>query len=127
MIQGGTYLNIIDNSGAKKVCCLKVSGGYRRRYAGVGDLIVVSVKSLRAKRRATSKAKKGEIFKALVVRTKASTKQFSGENISFFENAAVLLTNQKKFVGTRVFGVLPKKFRYTKFLRLTSLSSGLIN
>jgi len=125
MIQAGTFLNVIDNSGAKNVSCIKVLSGYRRRYAKIGDLIVVSVKNLRAKRRSTSKIKKGEISKAVVVRTKSTTKSYSGEQINFFENSVVLLNNQKKPIATRIFGSLPKTFRYTKYLRLVSLSSGL--
>jgi len=127
MIQGGTILNVIDNSGAKKVCCIKVLAGYRRRYAFVGDLIMVSVKSLRTKRKSTSKTKKGEIYKALVVRTKYNVKKISGEKISFFENSVILLSKQNKFIGTRIFGSLPVSFRYTKYLRILSLSNGLIH
>ena len=126
MIQAGTFLNVIDNSGAKNVSCIKVLSGYRRRYAGVGDLIVVSVKNLRTKRRSTSKIKKGEMSKAVVVRTKATIKSFSGERVNFFENSAVLLNNQKKPLGTRIFGSLPKNFRFTKYLRLVSLSAGIV-
>lgn len=126
MIQSGTYLNVIDNSGAKNVCCIKVLSGYKRRYAKIGDLIVVTVKNLRTKRRSTSKIKKGEVTKGIVVRTKTILKTFSGENLSFFENAVVLLNNQKKPIGSRIFGSLPKVFRYTKHLRLVALSAGLI-
>ena len=104
MIQSGTYLNVIDNSGAKDVCCIKVSKGYRRRYAFIGDVITVSVKSLRSKRKATSKVKKGDVIKALVVRTKTSKRDFSGKTLGFLENSVVLLTNQSKPIGSRVFG-----------------------
>jgi large subunit ribosomal protein L14 len=128
MIQSGTYLNVVDNSGAKKACCLKVLKGFQRRYAIPGDTIVVSIKSLRSKRRSTSRAKKGQIFKALVVRTKVRIKKsFSGESLNFFENSIVLLNNQNKLIGTRIFGTLPKFFRYTKFLKLTFLASGLVD
>jgi large subunit ribosomal protein L14 len=127
MIQSGTVLNVIDNSGARKVCCIKVMSGYRRRYAFIGDLIMVSVKSLRTKRKSTSKTKKGEIYKALVVRTKHNIKKTSGEKISFFENSVILLSKQNKFIGTRIFGSLPVSFRYTKYLRILSLSNGLIH
>ena len=127
MIQAGTYLNVIDNCGAKNVCCIKVLSGYRRRYAKVGDLIVVSVKNLRTKRRSASKIKKGEVSKAIVVRTKSPIKNFSGESFNFFENSVVLLNNQKKPIGTRILGSLPKLLRYTKFLRLVSLSTGLVS
>ena len=126
MIQSGTVLNVIDNSGAKEVRCIKVLAGYKRRYAKVGDLIVVSVIALRTKRRLTSKIKKGEVLKALVVKTKTPLKTFYGESLNFFENSAVLLNNQSKPIGSRIFGALPQKFRYTKHLRLASLSVGLI-
>lgn len=127
MIQVGTILNVIDNSGARKACCIKVISGYKRRYAYIGDLVVVSIKSLRTKRKASSKAKKGEIYRALVVRTKPKTNSYSGEAISFFENSVVLLNKQNKLIGTRIFGSLPGSFRYTKFLRVISLSAGLVN
>ena len=126
MIQVGTVLNVIDNSGARKVCCIKVMTGYKRRYAFSGDLIMISIKSLRTKRKATSKTKKGEVYKALVVRTKVNLKSFSGETTKFLENSAILLNKQNKFIGTRIFGALPIKFRYTKYLRILSLSNGVI-
>lgn len=127
MIQSGSFLNVIDNSGAKIVCCIKVLAGYRRRYAFLGDLILVSIKTLRTKRRSTAKVKKGEISKALIVRSKSKLKKFSGEMLSFYENSVILLNLQNKPVATRIFGSLPKNFRYTKFLRIGSLSAGLIN
>ena len=123
MIQSGTYLNVIDNSGAKDVCCIKVSKGYRRRYAFIGDVITVSVKSLRSKRKATSKVKKGDVIKALVVRTKTNKKDFSGKTLGFLENSVVLLTNQSKPIGSRVFGTLPKTFNFSKYLKVSSISS----
>jgi large subunit ribosomal protein L14 len=126
MIQSGTYLNVIDNSGAKDVCCIKVSKGYRRRYAFIGDVITVSVKSLRSKRKATSKVKKGDVIKALVVRTKTNKKDFSGKTLGFLENSVVLLTNQSKPIGSRVFGTLPKTFNFSKYLKVSSISSNTI-
>jgi len=84
MIQTNTYLNVIDNSGAKNVSCIKVAPGYKKRYASIGDIITVSVKNLRSKRRATSKVKKGEVLKALVVRTKSNLKDYSGKTLKFF-------------------------------------------
>lgn len=127
MIQAGTILNVIENSGARKVCCIKVLSGYKGRYAFTGDLIMVSVKSLRTRRRATSKTKKGEIYKALVVKTKHTTKSIFGDAFKFFENSAVLINKQNKFVGTRVFGSVPVEFRHSRYLRLISLSDGVIN
>jgi large subunit ribosomal protein L14 len=127
MIQSGTFLNIIDNSGAKQACCIQVSKGFRRRYAYAGDVVNVSIKSLRSKRRSVSKAKKGEIFRALIVHTKHTKKLFNSECLNFFENSAVLLNRQNKFIGTRIFGSIPKHFRKTKFFKLITLSSGIIN
>jgi len=126
MIQNGTYLNVIDNSGAKLVCCIQVKKGWKKRYANMGDIIVISVKSLRNKRRNTSKVKKGEVLKALIVRTKSSIKEYSNKSINFFENSAILLTNNNRPIGTRIFGVLPKFFRYSKHFKIASLSAGLI-
>jgi large subunit ribosomal protein L14 len=126
MIQSGTYLNVIDNSGAKDVCCIKVSKGYRRRYASIGDIITVSIKNIRKKKKLTSKVQKGDVTKALVVRTRSSTTSKLNERSKFFENSAVLITKQNKLIGTRIFGAVPKSFKYTKFLRIASLCAGLI-
>lgn len=126
MIQNGSYLNIIDNSGAKEVSCIKVFPGYKRRYAYCGSTILVSVKSLRSKRRLNSKVKKGDVLKALVIRTKVPSKSFMGDSFTFFENSALLLNKSNKLLGTRIFGVIPKFFRQTKYLKICSLSLGLI-
>ena len=126
MIQSGTNLNVADNSGAKKVRCIKVFFGYKRRYASIGDLVTVSVTSIRKKRKSTSKAKKGDLHKALVVKTKNGLRSMSGERVKFSENSVVLLGKQSKFIGTRILGSLPVYFRYTKFLRVLSLASGLV-
>jgi len=126
MIQKGTFLKVVDNSGAKTVCCIQVLKGYRKRYAFVGDIIVVSVKSLRRKRRAFSRVKKGEVLKALVVRTKQNILTHSSDFLEFFENSAILLNSQRKLIGTRVFGSIPLSFRGTKYLKIMSLASGFI-
>lgn len=126
MIQSGSYLNIIDNSGAKDVCCIKVSKGYRRRYATIGDVITVSIKNIRKKKKLTSKVQKGDVTKALIVRTRSSTTSKLNEQSKFFENSAVLITKQNKLIGTRIFGAVSKSFKYTKFLRVASLCAGLI-
>ena len=126
MIQKNTILNIVDNSGAKIAECIKVYSGYRRRYASVGDTILVTIKSLRSKRREVSKIKKGELYKAVIIRTKFKKTLINGDSINFKENSAILLTKQNKFVGTRVFGAVPKSFKKTKFFKLITLSSGLI-
>jgi large subunit ribosomal protein L14 len=125
MIQKGSYLNVIDNSGAKEVCCIRVTGGYQKRYASIGDIIIVSIKSLRNKRRSLLKIKKGEVLRAVIVRTKKPKSLHKSTNlISFNENSAVLLSLQNKIIGTRVFGSVPKQLNYTKFLKLVSISSG---
>ncbi len=126
MIQSGSYLNVIDNSGAKDVCCIKVSKGYRRRYASIGDVITVSIKNIRKKKKLTSKVQKGDVTKAIVIRTRAITTSKLNEQSKFFENSAVLITKQNKLIGTRIFGAVPKSFKYTKFLRVASLCAGLI-
>ena len=125
MIQKGSKLNVIDNSGARFVCCIHVPRGYRRRYAFIGDSIIVSVKRLRNKRKLFSKVKKGEVIKALIVRTKNSLKSYSAENLGFKENSVVLFNKQNKLIGTRLFGIIPLTFRYTKYLKLVSLAAGL--
>ena len=127
MIQKGTYLTIIDNSGAKKVLCIHIVSGYKRRYAKTGQLIIISIKRLRAKRRISSKTRKGEVHKALVVRTKKYNTELTGDSMNFFENSVILLNKQNKFIGTRIFGSVPKFFRFTKFLKIVSLSAGLNN
>ena len=126
MIQVGTILNVIDNSGAKKVRCIKVPFGYKRRYGSIGDLITVSVYSIRKKRRLTSKTKKGEIHRALIVRTTLGLCSHSGEKQSFLDNSVVLIGKQNRLIGTRILGPLPIYFRYTRFLRVLSIASGLI-
>ncbi len=126
MIQNGTWLNVIDNSGAKEVGVIQVLRGYRKRYAAVGDTCIVSVKSLRSKRRDASKLKKGDVLKALIVRTKVPVNSYSAESVGFLENAAILLTRQNKLLGTRVFGAVPKMLRQTRFLRVVSLAAGFI-
>jgi len=127
MIQIGSYLNVIDNSGAKNVICIKVISGYKRRYANIGDIIVVSIKSLRSQRRLFSKTKKGEVHRAVVIRTKLLKAVNNFDKLGFFENAVVLLTKQNKLLGTRIFGSIPKMLRFTKFLKAASLSSGLVS
>ena len=125
MIQINTILNIIDNSGAKTASCIKVLSGYKRRYASIGDLILVSIKTLRSKRKIILKLKKGELYKAIILRTCSVNRSFTGDNINFFDNSIVLLTKQNKFLGTRVFGTVPKKFKSTKFFKLLTLASGI--
>ena len=126
MIQVGTSLKVMDNSGAREVQCIGVLKGYKQRYATIGDIVTVSIKKLRTRRRAFSKVKKGDVVKAIIVRVKKQLKTKFGF-MSFFENAAILITSQNKLIGTRIFGALPKSFRYTKHMRLAFLAVGLIN
>lgn len=123
MIQKGSYLNVVDNSGVKQISCLHIVGGYRKRYAKLGDLIIASVKSIRFKE--DMKVKKGSVVKALVIKTKIFNKILNSPT-KFFHNSAVLLTNQNKFYGNKIFGALSKNFRYTKYSKVISLASGII-
>ena len=126
MIQIGSSLNIIDNSGAKTGFCIRVITGYKAKYAGIGDTILVSIKKVRKKRRDTAKMTKGKIFKALILRVKVGTKIANGNSYKFLENAAILMTKQNKLIGTRILGLITKDFRYTKFTRLLILSAGIV-
>ena len=125
MIQQQSILKVADNSGAKIVKCIKVLGGFKRRFAYIGDIIVVSVMKLRKKSKIKSKVKKGEVHKALIIRTKRefSKKSF---NISFNDNQVCLINQQGKPVATRIFGPVPEELKNKKWIRLTSLSSGFI-
>jgi large subunit ribosomal protein L14 len=125
MIQTGTVLKIVDNTGAKTALCLKVQLGYKKRYAFIGDIVLISIKSLRTKRRANLKVKKGELYKALILRIKYPTKIFTGDYFSnVYHPSAILLNKQKKIIGTRIFGSVSKTFRFTKYLKTLSLCSG---
>jgi len=126
MIKVGTYLNVCDNSGAKKVYCIKLLSNSKKVYSYVGDLVLVAIKKLRKKRKNTSKVQKGDLCKALIVRTKTKTNTPSGSYHFYFDNSVVLLSKQNKLIGTRVLSPLASKFRYTRFFKLISLSLGLI-
>jgi large subunit ribosomal protein L14 len=126
MIQKGSFLNVIDNSGAQKVECIQVVCGYRRRYGSLGDILCVSIKSLRSNRSKNSKVKKGDVVKALIVRSRIFRNSYVNNKTKFYENAVVLLNDKKKFTGSRIFGGLPKFLRYTKYLRAITLSSGVL-
>jgi large subunit ribosomal protein L14 len=130
MIQKETLLNVIDNSGAKLASCIHVCGGYRNRYAFSGSIVVVTVKCLRMRRlnkKSLVKVQKSDVLKALVVRTKIKSFFSNVDSLCFFENSIVLLNNQYKMLGTRVFGAVPSVLRYGKFARIASLSLGLVN
>ncbi len=118
MIQSESYLNVADNSGAKKLLCIKVLGGSRRRYASVGDLIVCSVKNAVP----NTQIKKGEKVRAIVVRTKKEIRRVDGSYIKFDENAAVLVDNQMNPTGTRIFGPVARELREKDFMKIVSLA-----
>jgi large subunit ribosomal protein L14 len=118
MIQEETNLVVADNSGAKRVRCIRVLGGSGRQYATLGDLIVVSVKSAQP----NGTVKKGEVSKAVIVRTKKEVKRKDGSYIRFDENAAVLINNQNEPKGTRIFGPVARELREKQFMKIVSLA-----
>jgi large subunit ribosomal protein L14 len=118
MIQMQTILNVADNSGAKKVACIKVLGGSKRRYASVGDVIVVSVKEALP----NFKVKKGDVMKAVIVRTAKEVRRPDGSYLKFDDNSAVLITNQMEPVGTRIFGPVARELRAKQFMKIISLA-----
>lgn len=118
MIQMQTMLSSADNSGAKKIMCIKVLGGSKRKYAGIGDIIVVSIKEAIP----NSKVKKGDVSKAVIVRTVKEVKRPDGSYIRFDNNSAVLINNQNEPIGTRIFGPVARELRAKKFMRIISLA-----
>jgi len=126
MIQQETILKVADNSGAKTVKCIKVLGGFKKRYANLGDIIVISVQQLRNKSKSTSKVLKGGVFRALIVRTKKRYKTRDGSAFLLEENAVALMNKQGNPIGTRILGPIPKTLKKKKFMKFVSLSVGLI-
>ncbi|MBN1945016.1 MAG: 50S ribosomal protein L14 [Bradymonadales bacterium] len=118
MIQMQTFLSVADNSGAKKIQCIKVLGGTRRKYATIGDIIVAAVKEALP----NSKVKKGEVHRAVIVRTAKEIGRSDGSYIRFGENAAVLINQQGQPIGTRVFGPVARELRAKQFMRIISLA-----
>jgi large subunit ribosomal protein L14 len=118
MIQAETRLTVADNSGARVLYCIKVLGGSRRRYASVGDIIVVSIKEAIP----NAKVKKGDVLKAVVVRTKKEIKRPDGSYIRFDDNSAVLINAQKEPLGTRIFGPVARELRAKRFMKIVSLA-----
>ena len=118
MIQMQTNLDVADNSGARRVMCIKVLGGSKRKYAGVGDIIVVSIKEAIPRGR----VKKGDVMKAVVVRTAKDIKRADGSVIRFDTNAAVLINNQSEPIGTRIFGPVTRELRTERFMKIVSLA-----
>ena len=118
MIQVETVLDVADNSGARKVLCIKVLGGSKRKYASLGDIIVVSVKEAIP----NAKVKKGEVMKAVVVRTAKEVGRADGSYIRFDTNSAVLIDNAREPIGTRIFGPVARELRAKRFMKIISLA-----
>jgi large subunit ribosomal protein L14 len=118
MIQVESYLDVADNSGARKLRCIKVLGGSKRRYAGIGDVIVVSIREALP----NSKIKKGQVMKAVIVRTRKGVRRADGSLIRFDTNSAVLIGNDRNPLGTRIFGPVARELRWKKFLKIVSLA-----
>lgn len=118
MIQQESVLQVADNSGARKVACIRVLGGSGRRYASIGDVIVVSVKDAIP----NARVKKGEVLRAVVVRTRKTIGRPDGSYIRFDENAAVLIDDQREPVGTRIFGPVARELRARRFMKIVSLA-----
>ncbi|WP_369600951.1 50S ribosomal protein L14 [Hahella sp. SMD15-11] len=118
MIQAQTMLDVADNSGARRVMCIKVLGGSHRRYANIGDIIKVTVKDAIPR----GKVKKGQVMNAVVVRTRKGVRRPDGSLIKFDGNAAVLLNNQEQPIGTRIFGPVTRELRGEKFMKIISLA-----
>lgn len=125
MIQQRTILKVSDNSGAKTVRCLKVLGGFKKKYARLGDIIVISVQQLRNKSKKTSKVKKKEIYKALIIRTKTKSRNKTGYEKNFKENAVALLNKQGNPVGTRILGPMSRNLKKKNLQKFISISAGL--
>ena len=122
MIQTETILEVADNSGARKVMCIKVLGGSKRRYAHVGDVIKVAIKEAIP----TGRVKKGQVADAVIVRTKKNIKREDGSSIKFDDNAAVLINAQKQPIGTRIFGPVSRELRSNNFMKIISLAPEVI-
>jgi large subunit ribosomal protein L14 len=118
MIQQQSNLEVADNSGARRVMCIKVIGGSQRKFASVGDIIVVSVKEAIPR----GKVKKGEVHRAVIVRTKRDIRRPDGSTIRFDKNAAVLITKQNEPIGTRIFGPVTRELRAKQFMKIVSLA-----
>lgn len=118
MIQMQTILDAADNSGARRLMCIKVLGGSKRRYAGIGDIIKVSIKEAIPR----GKVKKGDVYDAVIVRTRKGVRRADGSLIRFDGNAAVLLNNQLQPIGTRIFGPVTRELRNERFMKIISLA-----
>ena len=126
MIQQQTILKVSDNSGAKFVKCIKVLGGFKRKFAFTGDVIVVSVLKLRNKSKHNSKVKKGEVYKALIIKTKAKQTRKDGSVLFFDNNSISLMNTQGKPLATRIIGPVPKKLKKGKYSKFANISLGTV-
>ncbi|MCK5099874.1 MAG: 50S ribosomal protein L14 [Desulfobacteraceae bacterium] len=122
MIQSETRLTVADNSGAKEVCCIKVLGGSKRRFASIGDIITVSVKETIP----DAKVKKGEVVQAVIVRTKKEIQRPDGSTIRFDDNSAVIVEKNNEPIGTRIFGPVARELRNKKFMKIISLAPDVV-
>lgn len=118
MIQMKSFLDVADNSGARRVMCIKVLGGSQRRYAQIGDIIKVAIKEAIPR----GKVQEGDVYNALIVRTKKGVRRADGSVIRFDSNAAILLNNQKQPIGTRIFGPVTRELRTEHFMKVVSLA-----
>jgi large subunit ribosomal protein L14 len=126
MIQTETILTIIDNSGAKNAKCVHVVPGFKRRYAYIGDTVISVVESIKSKKKATSKIKKGEVIHLVIIRTKFKKGGKDGSTLNFNSNAGVLVNKQNKPIASRILGPVTKSLKNSKHMKITSLSSGFI-
>ncbi|MCP3900282.1 MAG: 50S ribosomal protein L14 [Desulfobacteraceae bacterium] len=122
MIQSETRLTVADNSGAKELCCIKVLGGSKRRFASIGDIITVSVKETIP----DAKVKKGEVVQAVIVRTKKEIQRPDGSTVRFDDNSAVIIEKNNEPIGTRIFGPVARELRNKKFMKIISLAPDVI-
>jgi large subunit ribosomal protein L14 len=126
MIQQKTILKVSDNSGAKTVKCIKVLGGFKKKYAKLGDIIVVSIQKLRNKSKDTAKVRKREVYQALIIRTCNRYKKITNIEYNFFDNSVVLLNKQGNPIGTRIIGPIPRDLKKKKYQKIISISTGII-
>lgn len=122
MIQASTMLKVADNTGAKKICCFKVLGGTRRRYARIGDIVIASVKESTP----DATVKKGTVVRAVIVRTRKEMRREDGSYVRFDDNAAVIINAQNEPIGTRIFGAMGRELRRKKFMKIISLAPEVI-
>jgi large subunit ribosomal protein L14 len=124
MIQAQTVFRVSDNSGAKKVRCIKVLGGFRRKVASLGDVVIVSIRRVKQHKKKKIKVKEGDVCYGVITRIKSHYQRQNFSSFSCKENSLVLLNSARKPIGTRVIGPVPKEFRSSKFMRIASLSAG---